>query len=87
MSSCITEFFFNNYKHQFDNVVATLKREGPEAAGTCQKGMGPKKQISDKAHALVKDLAVSPVRHNAITLQNATQAWISRLRHCSEVHR
>ena len=53
-------------RHQFYNVVATLKRDGPEAPGTRQKGTGPKKRISNKACATVKDLAVSPVRHVAM---------------------
>ena len=37
MSSCVTKFFFNDAKHQFDSVVATLKRKGPEAAGAALK--------------------------------------------------
>ena len=50
----LPNFFSMLTKHQFDNVVATLKREGPEAAATRQKGTGPKKQISE-VRAMVKD--------------------------------
>lgn len=58
----LPNFFSTITKHQFDKVVATLKREGPEAAATRQKGTGPKKQISDEVRATVKDLAVSTER-------------------------
>ena len=37
MSSCVTKFFSTITKHQFDSVVATLKRKGPEAAGAALK--------------------------------------------------
>ena len=66
MSRCVTEFFSTITRNQFNNVVATLKREGPETASTCKKGKGPKKRISDEARATGKDLAVSPVRHGAM---------------------
>ena len=61
MSSCVIKFFSTITRHQFDNVIATLKREGPEAAGAHQKGTGPKKRILDKACAMVQDLVVSPM--------------------------
>ena len=61
MSSCVTEFFSRITRNQFNNVVATLKREEPETASTRKKETGPKKRISDEARATVKDLAVSPV--------------------------
>ena len=62
----LLNFFSMITRHQFDNVVAILKQESPEAAGICQKGTDSKKRISDKAHAMVKDLAVSPVQHGAM---------------------
>ena len=61
MSSCITEFFSTITRNQLNNVVATLKREGPETASTRKKVTGLKKRISNEASATVKDLAVSPV--------------------------
>ena len=78
MSSCVTGFFSTITKHQFDNVVATLKREGPDAAGTRQKGTGPQKRISDKTRATVKDLAVSPVRRGAMERRHFSQREIAR---------
>ena len=61
MSSCVTQFFSTITRNQFNNVVATLKREEPETASTRKKETGLKKQISNEARATVKDLAVSPV--------------------------
>ena len=49
-----------------------------EAAGTRQKGTGPKKRISEKARATVKDLAVSPVRHDAMERRHFSQREIAR---------
>ena len=60
MFSCVTECFSTIAKNRFNNVVATLKGERPETASTRKKGTGPKKRISDKERATVKDLAVSP---------------------------
>ena len=57
MSSCVTEFFSTITRDQFNNAVASLKREGPEPASTRKKGTGPQKRISDEARATVKDLA------------------------------
>ena len=74
----LPNFFSTITKHQFDGVVATLKRKGPEAAGACQKGTGPKKRISDEARATVKDLAVSPVRRGAIERRHFSQREIAR---------
>ena len=64
----------NFTKHQFGNVASTLKQEGPEAAATRQTGTG--------------QMCLARARNNIsqITLQNATQAWISTLRRCYEVH-
>lgn len=74
----LPEFFSTITKHQFDNVVATLKREGPDAAGTRQKGTGPQKRISDETRATVKDLAVSPVRRGAMERRHFSQREIAR---------
>ena len=41
-------FFSMITKHPFDNVAATLKPEGPEAAATCQKGTGEKNKFQMK---------------------------------------
>ena len=78
MSSCVTKFFSTITRNHFDNIVATLKREDLEAAGTRQKGMGPKKRILDEARATVKDLAVSPVRHGAMERRHFNQRETAR---------
>ena len=45
----LPNFFSTITRNQFNNVVATLKREGPETASTRKKGTGPKKRLSDEA--------------------------------------
>ena len=44
--AALLNFFSTITRHQFNNVVATLEREGPEAAGTRQKRTDPHKRIS-----------------------------------------
>ena len=74
----LPNFFLTITRHQFNNVVATLKREGPETDGTRQKGTGPKKGFLDEARATVKDLTVSPVRHGAMNRRHFSQREIAR---------
>lgn len=74
----LPNFFSTITRNQFNNVVATLKREGPETASTRKKGTGPQKRISDEARATVKDLAVSPVRHGSTNRRHFSQREIAR---------
>ena len=57
----LPNFFSTITRNQFNNVVATLKREGPATASPGKKRTGLKKRISNEARATVKDLAVLPV--------------------------
>ena len=79
LSSCanvLPTFFEKITKHQFDNLVSLLKRDGSPLAGTRQKETGAHIRISTEKRQNVKDLAVSPVKIRGIEKKHMSQLQI-----------
>ena len=102
MSSCVTKFFFNDYKAS----IQFLRQSTPDfIAPEDWPSKSPDLNVMDYCVWIlllaetqncrrdidsIDDLKTCLARAwsdiSQVTLQNATQAWISRLRRCNEVH-